>query len=141
MNFLFPENIEEFHRTNNIAHLEELIRNENQNLSSNIKYRSSIRKQKYIYSRCKFKNCSAYLTYHINEEEHFVLSKYCNSHNHTSLGTRASLYKAIEDEINDLPMSMTISTAKHLLTTKYKINESCFYYLFRKVKNRKICFL
>ena len=100
MSFLFPENIDEFNQIKNIAHLEELIKSENQILTSSIKYRYNYRKERYIYARCKFKNCRAYLTYHKNEGDNFSLAKFCHEHSHSSLGTRASLYKAIEDEIS-----------------------------------------
>jgi hypothetical protein len=36
---------------------------------------------------------------------------------------------------------MSLSTAKELICRKYRIAESSFYYLFKKIKNKKITYL
>ena len=140
MNFTFPENIDNFHHSSGIVHLEQMLKEENLVLSSNIMYRCSIKKQKYMYANCRYNKCSAFLAYRLNEEESFALSRYNSTHSHTALGSKATFYRQIEEDINDLPITVSITTAKQIICNKYRIKHDCFYYLFRKVKNRKITF-
>jgi hypothetical protein len=46
----------------------------------------------------------------------------------------------IENFIKDLPMTISTQTTKALVQDKFKIAESQFYYLYRKVKNAKRSF-
>lgn len=77
MNFLFPERLEEFQLIRDITHLENLIKEQNQLQLSKISYRCVSRKGKYIYAKCKFRKCPAFLRFHQNEGQ-FGLVKFTN---------------------------------------------------------------
>jgi hypothetical protein len=102
-------------------------------------YRIIQRKEKYIYAKCKHKHCNSYFHYLLIEDV-FKLTKFNDVHCH-SFSERRRIYKSIEDEINELPLPTSISTAKMHICQKYRINQSSFYYLFKKIRNRKISYI
>jgi len=63
MNFTFPDNMEEFKEVKGVEHLSSLIDNENKIYACNINYRLIIRKEKYLYAKCKVKNCKSAMNF------------------------------------------------------------------------------
>jgi hypothetical protein len=96
MEFIFPQNVEVIKDIKTIAELLQLIKEENALVGSNMKYKINIRKQKYLYAKCKFKKCLSYLNYHLNEEV-FQLIKYSNIHNHDEYQVKRGIYLKIEE--------------------------------------------
>ena len=94
MEFIFPNHVEDFNKVQDNAELERLIREENLLLSSEIKYRLTLCKQRYLYARCKYKRCRALLSYKLTEGV-FQLIKYNNQHNHLSDRPRNGHYARI----------------------------------------------
>ena len=139
MEFLFPRSVDVVGRVREVAELIDLIKDENAVLGSNIAYRYVVRKNLYLYAKCKYKKCPSYLTYRKNEDV-FQLAKFSNSHNHSHTQTRRLQYSKIEEELDDLPMTVTTAAAKHHFCSKYKINQRCYYYLSHKIRNKKTTF-
>ena len=63
MDMTFPENLDDFRIVASKDEAENLIRLENATLSSKIEYRWMIQKGRYLYGRCRYRRCRAYLTF------------------------------------------------------------------------------
>jgi hypothetical protein len=140
MEFTFPQNADVFRDVRTVAELEQFVKEENALLGSNMTFKINIRKQKYLYAKCKFNKCIAYLNYRMNGEI-FQLVKYNNVHNHDGYTVRQGIYSNIEEELKQLPLTMSAAAAKYHICLKYRISHRCFYYLFEKVKNKKSTFV
>jgi hypothetical protein len=63
--------------------------------ASNIQYRCDVRKEKYIYAKCKYRRCHAAITYKLNEDA-FQMTKITVTHNHSAIGAKSSAYRKAE---------------------------------------------
>jgi hypothetical protein len=94
MEFVFPKEIEVLSKVREMSELVGRIKDENALNGSSVNYRCAIRKEIYLYAKCKYKGCPSYLNYRKNEEL-FQLVKFSNAHSHGINEVRKHRYSKI----------------------------------------------
>ena len=139
MEITFPEHMEQFYEVGSIQDAENKVKLENSFLSSSILYQWRTQKGRYLYGRCQYKRCRASFAFK-KVGEVFQLKKFDNSHQHTAKGSKSALFNSIEEYLKELPINTSTATAKSMVCDKYRISKSTFYYLYRKVQQKKISY-